>query len=58
MPNYRAYLVGSDSRFIKAIDLDCTDDETAIEAAKKLVDDHDVELWQRDRRIGRFSKPK
>ncbi len=54
MPAYRVYLVGSDGRFIKAIDLDCNDDDAAIEAAKQRVDDHDVELWQLDRHIARF----
>jgi hypothetical protein len=31
------------------------DDTTAIEAAKQLVDGHDIELWDRDRFVGRFS---
>jgi hypothetical protein len=29
----------------------------AIKAAKQLVDGHDVELWQRDRKIERFNRP-
>jgi hypothetical protein len=28
----------------------------AIMAAKQLVDGHDVELWQRERRIERFNR--
>ena len=58
MPHYRAYLEGSDGHFLKVNDLDCSDDEAAIEAAKQLVNEYNVELWQRNRRIGRFSKPK
>jgi hypothetical protein len=54
MPDYRAYLIGSDGRFCKSIALDLPDEATAIAAAKQLVDGHDVELWQRDRKIGKF----
>jgi len=32
------------------------DDEAAIVAAKQLVDDHDVELWQRDRKIAKLDR--
>lgn len=57
--HYRAYLIGRDDRFEKAIDLDCADDGAAIEAAKQLVDGHDVELWQQNRKITRLQhKPK
>lgn len=51
MAHYRAYLIGIDGLFVKSVDLDCADDAAAIESAKQLVDRHDVELWQRDRRI-------
>ena len=51
MPHYRAYVIGRDGRFEKAIDLDCSSDEAAMESAKQFVNGHDVELWQRDRRI-------
>jgi hypothetical protein len=59
MVHYRAYLIGRDDRFEKAVDLDCGDDDTAIEAARQLVDGHDVELWQQNRKIARLEhKPK
>ena len=54
MPDYRAYIIGRDGHFTKAIDLDCADDSAAIESAKQLINGCDVELWQRDRRIARF----
>ena len=54
MAHYRAYLVGQDSYFIKAIDLDCEDDDAAMKRAQKMVDGHNVELWQHDRRIAKF----
>jgi hypothetical protein len=54
MAHYRAYLVGQDSYFIKAVDLDCEDDAAARKRAQKMVDGHDVELWQHARRIAKF----
>jgi hypothetical protein len=32
----------------------CPDDETAKEHARQLIDGHDVELWQGDRKIEAF----
>jgi hypothetical protein len=36
--------------------LDVPDEAAAIEAAEQLVDGHDVELWQRDRKVAKFEK--
>jgi len=41
---------------MKSLVLDCADDRAAVESAKQLVDDHDIELWQRDRLIARFPR--
>jgi hypothetical protein len=58
MEHYRVYVIGQDGHFIKSIDLSCADDSAAIESAKQLIDGHDLELWQSDRRIARFdSRP-
>jgi hypothetical protein len=54
MPHYRAYIVGRDGHFDRAVVLDCADDKAAIESAKQFVDGHDVELWQCGRRIAKF----
>jgi hypothetical protein len=56
MPDYRAYLIGSDGHFFKSVALDEIDDAAAIAAATQLIDGHDVELWQRDRKIAEFAK--
>jgi hypothetical protein len=56
MPDYRAYLIGSDGHFFKSVVLDEPDEAAAIAAAKQLVDGHDVELWQRDRKIAEFAQ--
>jgi hypothetical protein len=54
MPHYRALIIGRDGHFDKAVELDCANDEAAMESAKQFVDGHDVELWQLDRRIAKF----
>jgi hypothetical protein len=54
MSDYRAFIIGSDCRIQKSIELDCADDAEAIEKAKQFVDGHDIELWQRERRVAKF----
>jgi hypothetical protein len=54
MPHYRAHIIGRDGHFERAVELDCADDKAAMESAKQFVDGHDVELWQRDRKIAKF----
>jgi hypothetical protein len=44
MAEYRAYIIGQDGQFLRAIELVCPDDDTAKEYAKQLVSGHDVEL--------------
>lgn len=58
MPDYRAYLIGDieGHRFIK-VDFFLSDhpnDATAISAAKKLINGHDVELWDCGRFVARL----
>jgi hypothetical protein len=54
MPDYRAYIIGSDGEFQESVALDCADDNVAMMKAKQLVDGHHVELWQRTRKIAWF----
>lgn len=54
MPEYRIYTIGSDGHFYSSTPLDCADDTEAMKRAKQLVDGHDIELWQRDRKVARF----
>jgi hypothetical protein len=54
MPVYRAYIVGLHDRSIGVVQLDCIDDASAIKSARRLVDSHDVELWQTDRPVARL----
>ena len=57
MPVYRAYMVGLHDRYIGVVQMDCIDDDAAIKSAMRLVDRHDVELWQMDRPVARFDAP-
>lgn len=54
MIGYRAYFIDLDGHIVRRIDILCDDDEAAKEQAQKLVDSHDVELWQLNRRICEF----
>jgi len=54
MAHYRAYLIGRDGHSIRAIDLNCTDDDDARKHAEQMVDGHNVELWEHARRIAKF----
>ena len=57
MAEYRAYILSSDGRIKRPVDLECDDDEAAKKAAQQLVDGHDVELWQGRRKIETFRCP-
>jgi hypothetical protein len=56
MPIYRAYLIDKDDRVESYKPVEANDDEKALEAARQLVDGHDVEVWFLDRLVGRLSK--
>lgn len=58
MRDYRAYILGVDGhRFIKAKEFssDYPDDAAALKAAKRLLDKHEVELWDCGRLVARLS---
>jgi hypothetical protein len=58
MPDYRAYIFGTDGEFQESVPLDCADDNVAMLKAKQLVNGHHIELWQCTRKIALFeSKP-
>jgi hypothetical protein len=56
MADYRVYIIGRDGHFQKSVPLDCADDDAAKKEAAQLFDGHDVELWERDRKIARFER--
>jgi hypothetical protein len=55
MAEYRAYFVGTDEHFTGYTAIVCRDDNEAIERAKKLLDDHSIELWCGARLVTRIS---
>jgi hypothetical protein len=44
---YRAYIIGADGQFMRAIELLCPVDVTAKEYTKQLVDGHDRNIKDR-----------
>ena len=54
MSHYRAYLVACNGHHIKAVDLECVDDDAAKKRAAQMADGTNVELWEHARRIAKF----
>lgn len=54
MNEYRIYLKGSDGHIKSRVDIICEDEEAARKQAKRVVDGHDVELWQGAEKIAEF----
>jgi len=55
---FYAYIVDDDGHVINRVDLAFEKQEDAEERAKALIDGHDVELWQRDRKLATFTHQK
>ena len=52
MSEYHLYLIENDGHIREpAKVLDCEKDETAVDEAKKFLNDHDVEIWQGARMV-------
>jgi hypothetical protein len=51
VPEYRAYIVGSDGHFETVRIIKASDDEHAIAAARQYVNGRSVELWELDRQV-------
>ena len=51
MADYRAYTIGSDGHFMGFEPLVCADDAEAIAQAKRLVVDHNIEVWSGERLV-------
>jgi hypothetical protein len=54
MPQYCAYIIGSDGEFQNSVPLECADDALSLKKAEQLLDGHHVELWQFTRKIATF----
>lgn len=50
MPEYRLYKIGPDGHIAGPPPVvECQDDLIAIKEARKLLDGHDIEIWQGSR---------
>jgi len=49
---YRVYIVGREGRFVGVREIEAADDTAALKIARQHVDGRDVEVWQRERRVG------
>jgi hypothetical protein len=54
MQEYRAYMIAPDGHIVRRTEPICADDEAAQSEALRLMDGHDVELWQGARKLARF----
>jgi hypothetical protein len=54
MTDYYAYIIGDEGHIESRVNIICDDDEDAKRCAKRLVDGHDVELWQESRKVASF----
>ncbi|MBV9532624.1 MAG: hypothetical protein JO283_16575 [Bradyrhizobium sp.] len=50
MPLYRAYVI-ENGQVWTAVDLACVDDDDAKRQSEGLLVNHDIELWERDRKV-------
>lgn len=53
-PVYRAYVMGPDNHIRSAHMLGAVSDEEATSAARRLVDGHAIEVWERSRFVTRL----
>ncbi len=56
MPEYRACVIGLDGHILKAVKIICDDDSAAVKKAEQLVEGHDVELWEQNRKVARLKR--
>ncbi len=54
-PTYRAFHLDADGHVLRAVIIDALNDSDAVELAHKLVAGHAIELWDRERVIGKFA---
>jgi hypothetical protein len=51
---YRAYVVGLDRHFVGSEPIICRNDAEAISMARRLLDGHDIGLWNGPRFVTRI----
>ena len=53
---YRLYGLDGVNKVASGVWIDADDDQAAIEAAKRMMDGHDCELWQGKRMVARIPR--
>ncbi len=56
MQNYRLYFLDVGGHVFSAEDQEARDDLAALEAARVRCKEHEIEIWQEARRVGRLKK--
>ncbi len=54
MTAYHLYFLDSRDRVFRRVDLECRDDEHAIEIGTAHIHEHGMELWHAERMVKRF----
>jgi hypothetical protein len=54
LPTYRIYTIGRYGHFSSAEDIECADDQEAVQKAQQAVCVCDIELWEQRRFIARL----
>ena len=57
MSEYRAYIVGAESHVYACRKMVCSNDGEAVTGAMRLLDGHDIEVWQRERFVAKVVRP-
>ncbi len=52
--DYRLYFLDTEGHVRRRIDLECEDDEAAVEVAETHADGMAMELWRRERVVRKF----
>jgi hypothetical protein len=55
MPEYRAYILDRKGKIQSFEPLICANDDVAVAHAQQVVDGHDVELWQANRKVTKLA---
>jgi hypothetical protein len=55
MPDYRLYFLSPQGRIAHVLELECRDDDHAVELVARHVDGRAMELWRRDRMVQAFA---
>jgi len=54
MDGYRAYTLDAQGHVLSRLEFEAADDAAALAHARQRMTDHDVEVWQLQRMIGRL----